>query len=122
MEGQGINRGEVYRGMGKYEKVMFLNFSEARLWKKPVDDSLWSNSNRRELQRLPLPTDWLSTCFSLNPSILDRNTVKRTVNCGINSIREDSQEILRLCAFVYVHLHACLMVVCVCCAHVCVHE
>ena len=29
VEGRGISRGEVYTGMGKYEKVMFLNFSEA---------------------------------------------------------------------------------------------
>lgn len=31
MEGRGISRGEVYIGMGKYEKVMFLNISEARV-------------------------------------------------------------------------------------------
>lgn len=31
VEGRGISRGEVYIGMGKYEKVMFLNFSEAKV-------------------------------------------------------------------------------------------
>lgn len=29
VEGRGISRGEVCTGIGKYEKVMFLNFSEA---------------------------------------------------------------------------------------------
>lgn len=31
VEGQRINRAELYRGIGKYEKVMFFNFSKARV-------------------------------------------------------------------------------------------
>lgn len=69
--GRGISRREFYGEMGKYEKLMLLSFlcgqCGQRLWRKPANDSQWSNSKRGELQCLPLPTDWLSTCFSLNP-------------------------------------------------------
>lgn len=70
MEGRGISHGEVYTGMGKYEKVMFLNFSEARA-DRGCGGNWWMTPSGliviEELQRSPLPTDWLSTCFSLNP-------------------------------------------------------
>ena len=71
VEGLGINRGEVYREMGKYEKGDPLQFvcgqGGQRWWRKPVDESQWCNSERGELQCLPLHTNWLSTCFSLAP-------------------------------------------------------
>lgn len=64
-------RGRFKQQRVNIKKVMFPNLSEVRvdrgLQMEPVDDSQWSNSNGGELQRLPLPTDWLSTCFPFNP-------------------------------------------------------
>lgn len=122
---EGVIHGEVYTGMGKYEKVMLLNFSEARvdrgLWRKLVDESQWPNSDRR-VAASASSHRLAQHLFLSHSSILDRNIVNRAVNCSVNSISDDSQEILRLCACV--RTLACISDGCLrlFCVHVSVHE
>lgn len=78
-----------------------------------MDDSQWSNSDRR-VAAFASSNRLAQHLFLPQSSILDRNIVNPTVNCGVNSISDDSQEILCLCACL--RTHACLMVVCVFCA------
>lgn len=97
---------------GKYEKGSCC-LARTQGVDKLLDDSQRSNSTRRELQRLPLLTNWLSTCFSLNPPFWIENTVKQPVNCNVNSIRVDSRWILRLhTPFSLVHVCACVRLMC----------
>lgn len=53
--------------------------------------------------------------FHPQSPILDRNAVNRAVNCAVNSISDDSQEIprLRACTLAFMS-DACLCLLCMC--------